>query len=305
LSQRVTGRILRRLLTITQAFPAWLKAGKRPPAEPFFALTGAGHPVTLPPDRSAPGYSRLVAGSMATHFRNLLFDTRKSVFRDRRRSMTTHVSQTGSHRPLAPGKTVMSRQMSLWAACLLTGSALAVLTLPGCSGSAGTATAAGADQAKATVATFLEAIKRGDDAGARAMLTKVARAKTEELGISVAPPVASTATYSIRETEAIAGADDLVHVGTTWTDTDTDGFTSTENIVWAVRLDPEGWRVAGMATKIFEDLPPLLLNFEDPEDMIAKQEMVALELQRRAQQAAAKQPEQRTAAGPTGGPVKK
>ncbi len=219
--------------------------------------------------------------------------------------MTTHVSQTGSHRPLAPGKTVMSRQMSLWAACLLTGSALAVLTLPGCSGSAGTATAAGADQAKATVATFLEAIKRGDDAGARAMLTKVARAKTEELGISVAPPVASTATYSIRETEAIAGADDLVHVGTTWTDTDTDGFTSTENIVWAVRLDPEGWRVAGMATKIFEDLPPLLLNFEDPEDMIAKQEMVALELQRRAQQAAAKQPEQRTAAGPTGGPVKK
>jgi len=60
-----------------------------------------------------------------------------------------------------------------------------------------------------------------------------------------------------------------------------------------------------MATKIFEDLPPLLLNFEDPEDMIAKQEMVALELQRRAQQAAAKQqPEQRTASGPSGGQVK-
>ena len=216
--------------------------------------------------------------------------------------MTTPVSQTASHHPEAPGRTVLS----LWAACLLTGSALAFLAVSGCSGTAGSATAAGADQAKATVATFLEAIKRGDDAGARAMLTKVARAKTEELGISVAPPVASTATYSIRESEAIAGAEDLVHVGTTWTDTDTDGFTSTENIVWAVRLDPEGWRVAGMATKIFEDLPPLLLNFEDPEDMIAKQEMVALELQRRAQQAAAKQQpaEQRTASGPTSGQVK-
>lgn len=215
----------------------------------------------------------------------------------------TSILQTRSHRPQAPGKAAMS----LWAICLLTGAALAVLTLPGCSGTAGTATAAaGADQAKATVAAFLEAIKRGDDAGARAMLTKVARAKTEELGISVAPPVASTATYSIRESEAIAGADDLVHVGTTWSDTDADGFTSTENIVWAVRLDPEGWRVAGMATKIFEDLPPLLLNFEDPEDMIAKQEMVALELQRRAQQAAAKQQsEQRTASGPAGTPVTK
>jgi hypothetical protein len=60
-----------------------------------------------------------------------------------------------------------------------------------------------------------------------------------------------------------------------------------------------------MATRIFDDLPPLLLNFEDPEDMIAKQEMVALELQKRSQQAAAesqaKQPEARTAVGPADG----
>jgi hypothetical protein len=59
-----------------------------------------------------------------------------------------------------------------------------------------------------------------------------------------------------------------------------------------------------MATKIFDDMPPLLLNFEDPEDMIAKQEMVAQELQKRAQQAAAqqaKQPGERTAVGPADG----
>ena len=58
--------------------------------------------------------------------------------------------------------------------------------------------------------------------------------------------------------------------------------------------------MAGMATRIFDDMPPLLLNFEDPEDMIAKQEMVAKELQKRAQQAAAqqaKQPQPRTAVG--------
>jgi len=195
---------------------------------------------------------------------------------------------------------ISTREYSLWAVCLITGCCLAFLTLPGCSTGGPAATAAGArtDPAKATVTTFLEAIKRGDDAGARAMLTKLARAKTEELGISVAPPVASTATYSIRECELIPGTEDLVHVGTTWTDTDPDGFTTTENVVWAVRLDPEGWRVAGMATRIFDDLPPLLLNFEDPEDMIAKQELVAKELQKRALQAAAseaKQPEQRTA----------
>ena len=200
---------------------------------------------------------------------------------------------------------VRKRVYSLWAACLLTGCGLAFLSLTGCSNS-GTpvGSAPSTDPAKATVTAFLEAIKRGDDPGAQAMLTKVARAKTQELGISVAPPVNSTATYSIRECEVIAGTDDLVHVGTTWTDTDPDGFTTTENVVWAVRLDPEGWRVAGMATKIFDDMPPLLLNFEDPEDMIAKQEMVAQELQKRAQQAAAqqaKQPGERTAVGPADG----
>ena len=216
--------------------------------------------------------------------------------------MTTTPSMTGSRAVCR----VQRRVYSLWAACLLTGCCLAVLALVGCSGGStaiGTSTTT-TDPARTTVATFLEAIKRGDDAGARAMLTKVARVKTEELGISVAPPVTSSATYSIREVEHIAGAEDLVHVGTTWTDTDSDGFTTTENVVWAVRLDPEGWRVAGMATRIFDDLPPLLLNFEDPEDMIAKQEMVAVELQKRAQQAAAsqaKQPEARTAVGPADG----
>jgi hypothetical protein len=201
---------------------------------------------------------------------------------------------------------IQKRVYSLWAACLLAGFGLAFLSLSGCSKS-GTAVgvAPSTDPAKATVTAFLEAIKRGDDEGARGMLTKLARAKTQELGISVAPPVNSTATYSIRECEMIAGADDLVHVGTTWTDTDPDGFTSTENVVWAVRLDPEGWRVAGMATKIFDDMPPLLLNFEDPEDMLAKQELVAVELQKRSRQAAAQQTQQpsqqRTAVGPADG----
>jgi len=215
--------------------------------------------------------------------------------------MTTTPSMSES-RAVSP---VQKRVYSLWAACLLTGCGLAALALAGCSGGSTAIGTSTTDPAKATVTAFLEAIKRGDDAGARAMLTKVARAKTEELGISVAPPVTSTATYSIRECEQIAGTDDLVHVGTTWTDTDPDGFTTTENVVWAARLDPEGWRVAGMATRIFDDLPPLLLNFEDPEDMIAKQEMVAMELQKRSQQAAAenqaKQPEARTAIGPADG----
>jgi hypothetical protein len=153
--------------------------------------------------------------------------------------------------------------------------------------------------AKQTVVSFLEAIKRGDDATARSMLTATARAKTEELGISVAPPVNDSATYAVRECEAIGDGGDLVHVATTWTDVDPDGFQSKDNVIWVVRLDPEGWRVVGMAMRVFDDLPPLLLNFEDPEDMLAKQAMVAEELQRRAQAGGPQQSSgQRTAGNP-------
>ena len=172
----------------------------------------------------------------------------------------------------------------------------ALLMQPGCSAAGGST--AKAEPAKTTVVAFLEAIKRGDDGAARGLLTKVARLKTEELGISVAPPVADTATYSVRDAEIVGEAEDLVHVGTTWTDVDGDGFKTTENVVWVVRLDPEGWRVVGMAMRVFEDMAPLLLNFEDPEDMLAKQEMVAQEIQKRSQQAE-KEAAARTARGTT------
>ena len=179
--------------------------------------------------------------------------------------------------------------MSVWAGSFVAGCLVMVaIPLLGCSGgqavSAPTSTAV--EPAKAAVASFLDAVKRGDDAAARGMLTKVAAAKTKEMGISVAPPVPASATYSIRECEIVGDSEDLMHVATTWTDTDADGFTTTDNVVWVVRLDPEGWRVVGMAMRVFDDMPPLLLNFEDPADMVAKQELVAAELHKRLQAAA-------------------
>ncbi len=92
------------------------------------------------------------------------------------------------------------------------------------------------------------------------------------------------ATYAIGESEVVSEDGEIVHVATTWSETGADGSTSSEDILWVVRLDPEGWRVVGMAMLIFTGEPPLLLNFEDPDDMLAKQEQVVRELQRRARQ---------------------
>lgn len=212
--------------------------------------------------------------------------------------------------PLPPPRPSGIARYSLWTASFLGGCALVVsLGIPGCSGGGGATSApqagVGTDAAKSSVVTFLEAIKRGDDAAASAMLTTVARTKTEELGLTVAPPVNPTARYEVKECEMVGEGGDLVHVGTVWVDTDEAGRENNENIVWVVRLDPEGWRVVGMAMKVFDDLPPLLLNFEDPDDMIAKQEMVAQELQRRAQAAEQAQDPSATAAPaePAGAPA--
>ena len=52
------------------------------------------------------------------------------------------------------------------------------------------------------------------------------------------------------------------------------------------------------------DMPPLLLDFEDPEDMLAKQRLVAEEITRRAklamQNQATQKPATRTASGDSG-----
>jgi hypothetical protein len=189
-------------------------------------------------------------------------------------------------------------RLSSFAAQALAAVVLTVVTgLSGCSASS----PKGGDAAVAaqrTVVSFLDAIRRGDDKGARGLLSTVARTKTDELGLSVAPPVEDTATYAVAESEVVSEEGDVVHVATTWTDTDAEGFKTSENVVWVVRLDPEGWRVVGMAMRIFDDLPPLLLNFEDPEDMLAKQELVAEELQKRATAAQQKAGQERTAGKP-------
>ena len=71
---------------------------------------------------------------------------------------------------------------------------------------------------------------------------------------------------------------------TKWIDLDETGKPRTDKATWVCRLEPEGWRVAGFAAYVFEGEDPLLLSFEDPEDMAKKQEWLKKEIDRRAKQ---------------------
>ena len=131
------------------------------------------------------------------------------------------------------------------------------------------------------VKTFLEAVRKGDHAKATLMLTPTARIETAKHDLSVAPPGSATAKFTVGQVEYVTPEKDGAHVGSTWTDFDLEGKANSDNIVWVLRLEEEGWRIAGMAVKVFDGELPLILNFEDPDDMIRKQNLAAQELARR------------------------
>ncbi len=137
------------------------------------------------------------------------------------------------------------------------------------------------------VRDFLQAIKSGDETLSNELLTPVARQKTSELDMAVAPMGSETASFSVGEVELPEeGKGELAHVASSWTDIDDDGAEHTDEILWVLRREQEGWRIGGMATKLFEDEPPLLLDFEDPVDMRRKQQLAEAEMERRARKAA-------------------
>lgn len=132
----------------------------------------------------------------------------------------------------------------------------------------------------AAVREFLSAVQVGDEERAGLMLTDLARQKTREHDLLVAPPGSPTAKFSVTEFEFVTPDEAGAHVASTWTDFDENGQPHTDKIVWVVRKESYGWRIAGMVTVLYEGSEPLVLNFEDPEDMLRKQELAQKELER-------------------------
>ncbi len=165
------------------------------------------------------------------------------------------------------------------------------------------ATAASDPQAKSSAAKqavqqFLEAVRKRNDAEARQWLTALAREKTKDM--EIAPPGSETAQFEVGAVELVEGG---AHVASSWSDVDADNVRHTEPIVWVVANEPEGWRICGMATTMFEEKLPIVLNFEDPEEMAQKQQMIEAEAARRAAQPANPSAQAAAVAPPAGNPA--
>jgi len=144
------------------------------------------------------------------------------------------------------------------------------------------------------VTQFLDAVRRGNDEIATKMFTPLARKRAAELDIQVAPRGSDTAKFEVGKVEQVG--EDVARVASKWTDLDKNGRPRTDEILWMVRREAEGWRIAGMAATVFEGEPPLLLDFEQPEETMRRLDLLREEVKRRVakntQQAQQGQPPQ-------------
>ena len=137
-----------------------------------------------------------------------------------------------------------------------------------------------AEEPGSLVATFLEAVRTGNDDQAMKLLTEAARKKAIETNHSPTPPASDTAKFEVGSVERVG--EDGAQVACTWTDLDESGKPRSDKAFWVCRREANGWRVAGVAAVVFEGEAPLLLDFEDPEGMAKKQAWLRDEVVRRA-----------------------
>ena len=149
------------------------------------------------------------------------------------------------------------------------------MVLGGCGGS-GEAPSAGESEsaaARQVLSEFLDAVRKGDDEAATALLSPAARKSP------LKPPASDTARFELGKAEKVSS--DEVQVDCTWSDLDRYGERVTDESQWHLRREAEGWRVTGMSFRVFADAPPVRWDFEDPEDMARKQQWVEAERRRR------------------------
>jgi hypothetical protein len=128
------------------------------------------------------------------------------------------------------------------------------------------------------VSVFLNALRSGDSPTTESLLTSRARQELAKHSLSVDVVSAPNATYQVRPAEVLQADPNGAHVSSVWTEKFDDGE-ETYEIVWALRRQAEGWRLAGMAMQLIPGQAMQFLNFEDPEDMLKKKDEAILAMQ--------------------------
>ncbi len=141
---------------------------------------------------------------------------------------------------------------------------------------------AAADGPAAAVSQFLEAVRTGNDpaGNANAQRHGPQQARATRRRQVTPPPAIRPISSSEKSSTSARTAPGSPAIGPTWT---TSGKPETRQQLWVVRREARvggWWEWRGPC---FEGEPPLLLNFEDPEDVLKKEEWLRSGGARRSQ----------------------
>jgi hypothetical protein len=140
------------------------------------------------------------------------------------------------------------------------------------------------------VMVFLNALRGGDSPTTASLLTAKAREELARHELSVDVQSAPGASYQVHPAQLVGGDPNGAHVKCNWTEKYEDGSAEPYEIVWVLRRQQEGWRLAGMAMQLLPGEDPQYLNFEDPPDMLRKKDEAMATLQAATAQTAQQPP---------------
>lgn len=121
----------------------------------------------------------------------------------------------------------------------------------------------------AIVQKFLQALQRGDRDSARNLLTARAVQAFDQHNLLFLPEAITSGAFQIGQT---VQSGNTFFVQCIWTDQDTGGQPQSERIQWMVKAESgEKWRIYGLAVHVQEDGENLVINFEQPEELLRHQ----------------------------------
>ncbi len=119
-----------------------------------------------------------------------------------------------------------------------------------------------------TVSHFLDAVRRGGDTGgAHSLLTQEACGVLQRLGRTVQPIGSPDATFTVTRSEPVEDHPNTALVHSTWSEPAGDGTTESYQVVWALHLENNAWRISGLAMELNPEQPPMIVDFEDHAQM--------------------------------------
>lgn len=121
------------------------------------------------------------------------------------------------------------------------------------------------------VLAFLNGMRDANSGVTAGLLTDIAQAETVKHDWPVQPPGAPSATYQLGESTFLDQQQTAVQVPCIWSESDGAGGKIEFQVVWVLRRQTQGWRVAGFASEVVPGQPAYFFNFEDIANLKAAQ----------------------------------